>query len=49
MPPFDSFRVDQDDRPIWLQSALTLHSVKVCVQVLGQASPGEYIKESGQE
>jgi hypothetical protein len=46
MPPFDSFRFDQDDRPIWLQSALTLDRAKACVQVLGQA---EYIKESGQE
>ena len=45
MPPFDSFRVDQDD--LWLQSALTLDSAKARVQALGQASPGEYIKESG--
>jgi hypothetical protein len=42
IPPFDIFRVTQDNQPIWVEPASTLEDARARVMELGEFYPGEY-------
>jgi hypothetical protein len=42
IPPFDIFRIAQDNQPLWVEPASTLEDARARVVELGELYPGEY-------
>lgn len=43
VPPFDIFRLDKDGSLQWLQTADSLQSAQLRIEVLGLSAPGQYV------
>lgn len=43
VPPFDIFRLDKDGNLQWLQTADSLQSAQLRIEVLALSAPGQYV------
>ena len=43
MPPFDIFKIAEDGKPMWVESALTLDAARGRARLLVDIFPGEYL------
>lgn len=46
VPPFEIFRVFNDEEPLWVEAAMTLDDAILRVRQIGGVLPGEYLIHS---